>query len=313
MVVHLEGMGVNGCLLATLLEQCGVDFTWHDTRGKVNAWSASTGAIYPANSAKFGNDWACWQEWSAWHNRGYFGQHLERCHYWFSSKKPPHEGKYKIVAKHAGLNMAAVPSYHLDAQGFVHDLRARYKGYERKPEVIEGKVFFPEGIDAYIITHGFGARLDRAYWGWTRHVELEMDEAFHTQERAAFYFRPNKFVMAYAYPIAGTDRWYAGSSLHVQKPHALRDLDPRPKYERWKKQFLAITGNAVRIKAEHLFYTGWRPAAAHADQEWVREEAEGVYSLRPLWNSGIRHFPQQWFGLVERLGLSGPATMRTAA
>jgi hypothetical protein len=289
-------------MLAVHLERCGVDFTWHDTLSPINAWSASTGAIYPGGSMKFGPDRQCWEVWQRWSQDGYFGDMLEAANYWFGQKHPPHGGKYGVVAEHAGMRRAAVPSYHLNAQRFVPWVRERFRAWERKPN--EQGYLDLGAASIYLVSHGFGERFNRAYWGWTRLIELATEaELQQPWPRSAFYFRPNKFVMAYAYPVAGTNRWYAGSSLIMQRPGKLRDLDPYPKYEKWKAKFLQFTNGAATIVDEGIFLTGWRPAAAPADEVWLAEEHAGIYSLRPLWNSGIRHFPKQWAAVAKFLGL----------
>lgn len=297
--IHLEGMGFNGAMLALHLERCGVEFTWHDTLSPVNAWSASTGAIYPGGSTKFGPDWSCWQVWQRWHQEGLFGPWLEAANYWFGSKRPPHQGRYEVAAEHAGMRRAAVPSYHFNAQSFVPAMRQRFIKQQR----LVDEQAAPGSI--YIVTHGFGQRLHRAYWGWTRLIELDVDPELKSPwSRPCIYFRPNKFVMAYAYPVPNTNRWYAGSSLISQRLGAFRDLDPYPKYDRWKRLFLEFTSGAVRITDESIFLTGWRPAAAPTDGVWLAEHRPGwEYSLRPLWNSGIRHYPKQWAEVAKLLGL----------
>ena len=98
MRVHLEGMGLQGSLLLYLLQQknlANLELTWNDIDSPHTAWKASTGAIYPANSTKFGDDHACHQRWGEWHELGWFQPYLERCNFWFSQKSPPHGGKYR--------------------------------------------------------------------------------------------------------------------------------------------------------------------------------------------------------------------------
>jgi hypothetical protein len=164
----------------------------------------------------------------------------------------------------------------------------------------------PDG--PYIVTHGWGERLGHAYWGWTRLVELTVHpDAFLgvASHRPSFYFRPDRFSMAYAYPVPGTNWYYAGSNIIKQKIGKFKELDPVPKYERWKGIFEKHGEGFVTVGKEGPFLTGWRPAAREEDEAWVRIRGMKL-TLRPLWNSGIRHFPQQWSGVASCLGLDRP-------
>ena len=294
MKIHIEGMGISGCLLAVLLDRQGHTISWHDTDIQRVAWPACTGAIYPAGSLKFGPDWDCYEVWARWFKEGIFYPFIERANYWFAHQKPPHQGRYQFEGptKH-GLRMAVPPSFHLNAQKLVPWVRYHFSA-NQKPK--------PKDVDLYVISHGFGKRLSHVYWGWTRIVSLDYDTSVYgcREFRPAFYFRPNKFVMAYAYPVPHSwDEWYAGSSIYKQPANKRRCLEIEPKFERWLEQFLKLSGGAVRVYKAGAMFEGWRPAAA--DNDWVRSEGRKVVSLRPLWNSGIRHFPEQWRQLGARL------------
>ena len=92
MRIHFEGMGLQGAMTLTMAEAELPDFfdehevTWNDTDHPHTAWKASTGAIYPANSTKFGDDWACHQTWEDWFYADHFQRHLEQCNFWFNHK-----------------------------------------------------------------------------------------------------------------------------------------------------------------------------------------------------------------------------------
>lgn len=309
MKVHLEGMGLQGTLLAHRLHEYGVAFTWHDIDAEHTAWKASTGAIYPADSTNHGPDREAYNVWGAWYeNEKFEYQHLERSTgLVFCTKNPPHKGKYDVTSFSNGLSQGSQVSYHFNAQAFVPEMRQRYASV-RISTVAATETVKRNGAP-YIITHGWGARLDRAYWGWTRCVQLEYDSRFRNNaetggwvERPAFYFRPNRYVMAYAYPIPGGPWYYAGSSIIVQKKTALKPLEMYEKYTRWKRNFEELGKGMVKVRAEGSFLQGWRPAAAPSDEAWVRKTGN-IITLRPLWNSGIRHFPAQWQGVANLLGL----------
>lgn len=294
MEVHLEGMGIQGCLLAHTLARYGVRFSWHDTDAAHTAWKASTGAIYPADSTNHGPDRETWKVWKAWYEAGHFNPaHLEKsAGLVFLTKNPPHKGSYDWTPLLGDLKLGADPSFHLNAQTFVLDTRKRFHSQRR-----EGNGFG----HTYIVTHSWGARFHHAYWGWTRLVKLK-HPSVSVGGRPAFYLRPNRFTMAYAYPVPGTDWYYAGSNILKQAAGKLKELNPGPKYRLWKQNFTELALGEVQVVEEGAYLTGWRPAGAEDDTAWVRRKS-GVLTLRPLWNSGIRHFPAQWAGVAAQLGL----------
>jgi hypothetical protein len=301
MKVHLEGMGVNGCLLAHQLRRAGIEFTWHDDEvaSPINAWRASTGCIYPSGSTKFGPDELCYNVWRDWFNELQYAPWLERSNYVFMTKRPPHEGKYEFE-KVEGLHLGSLPSYHLNAQALVTSTRVAFCKDQLRPS--EGRRMVDEA-DVYIVTHGFGQRLGAVYWGWMRPVRLHYPDTFNVGGlRPCFYFRPDRVQMAYAYPIPNTDTWYAGSSIIKQKLGKEKSLDMEAKYERWKKMFQRLSGETVEVIEAGDCVEGWRPAAAPEDTAWLRKKGN-VITLRPLWNSGIRHFPFQWAALAKQLGV----------
>lgn len=298
MRVHLEGMGLGGALLAHRLKQRpNVELTWHDIDAPRTAWKASTGAIYPAGATNHGPDEACYNVWKSWHESGQFASsHLERSTgFVFCTNNAPHKGAYEHEAWAGDHLRSGAVSYHLNAQAFVEAQRNEF--------FKENDQYDADEVDVYIITHGFGSRLSHVYWGWTRLVELELyGKPLVGGDRPAFYFRKTRFEMAYAYPVPGTNWYYAGSSIIKQQPEKARDLDPVPKYERWKRIFERDGEGAVKVSREGKFLTGWRPAAAEEDTAWVKMRGN-VITLRPLWNSGIRHFPMQWGSVATCLGL----------
>lgn len=306
MRIHVEGMGVSGALLAVQLERHGVDFTWHDTEQKVSAWRASTGAVYPANSEKFGPDWACWQVWQRWYHEGLYDPHTERANFWFGHKgRPPHEGRYPVhePASEHGLRQAVPSSFHVNAQSLVPWARERYS-HRRLPTA-------PGDESHLIISHGWGRRLGHVYWGWAALIELAYDRSVYGagDRRPALYLRPSRVEMAYAYPVPGTPYWYAGSSIIKQRLEGIKELEVEGKYQRWLRLLERYSGGAMEIVGRSEVLQGWRPAAAVEDTAWLRVapmprgRVGTVMTLRPLWNSGIRHFPKQWAAVAAQLGI----------
>lgn len=300
MRLHLEGMGLQGALLAHALNRYGVPFTWNDTEAAVTAWKASTGAIYPAGATNHGPDHEAWKVWQAWYVDNYFDPaHLERSGgLVFCTKKPPHKGAYDFTEVGLNVRLGDAPSYHLNAQTFVPWVRERNRNGRRHNHVPDN------AQEMTIVTHGWGERYHHCYWGWTRLVKLKWARILQPDEnfRPAFYFRPSRFVMAYAYPRPGTDWYYAGSNIMKQAKGKEHELPLTPKYDRWKKAFENCALGQVHVTEEGECITGWRPAAADEDTAWVRRKGN-VLTLRPLWNSGIRHFPMQWAGVAPQLGL----------
>lgn len=296
MRIHLEGMGLQGSMIATLLARNGLDFTWNDTKESICAWPASTGAIYPSGSTKFGPDEKCRTVWAHWHQNKLFDNWTERATWCFSSVKPPHESKHRFHRIIDGrFGVLSAPSYHLNAQEMVAAARKRFANREDEQ---------PPNNCTKIVTHGWTERRAYCYWGWTRLVQLACTQPFMDHGRPAFYFRPNRFVMVYAYPVPGTAYHYAGSSLLKQALGKEKSLSVEPKYELWKKRFCEMSAGNVMIVQEGKMLEGWRPVCA--DSDWVRVVKEGPrkhITLRPLWNSGIRHFPAQWTQLIDALGI----------
>jgi hypothetical protein len=316
--VHVEGMGVTGSLLAYQLERLKYDWSWHDVDAPVTAWKACTGSIFPAGKPGSLDD-QCYQVWDRWAGpvplepRGglvgaalriaeqpYPARFLETGSYWFSTKSAPHGGSYQFdgPSQH-GLRCARPFSYHLNAQKFVPATRKHF---------IERHWDKPDKGDVYVVAHGFGDRLHHVLWGWAVPVKLRYADYYaQAGNRPCFYFREGRFVMAYAYPIPGTEWWYAGSSLIVQRvPKA---LEVQPKYERWKKTFERLSGGAVKVVDRGAELVGWRPAegGAHVDPLVKRSTRRFVngsviqLSVPPLWHSGIRHFPRVWQQLQTEL------------
>lgn len=307
--IHIEGMGLLGSLLAFQLGRFGVNFTWDDIDNpKIStAWPASTGAIYPAGSTKFGPDWACYKVWARWFNQlDGLQPHLERCRYVFGHKSTlPHEGKGLYNPSEPtvhGLRMGDVPSFHGNAQTLVPAVRKAITRQRKDPNWKIGQ----EGL-TIIRCHSFTEQMAYAYWGWTRLVELEYDSAYGDKhERPCFYFRPSKIQMAYAYPVPGTPYWYAGSSIIKQKLGKFKSLEMEPKYEKWKALFEQLCNGAARVSGESDFIEGWRPAPDNvtwpANTPWLRREGN-EWTIRPMWNNGWRHFPYLWQQIASTLGI----------
>lgn len=314
-MIHIVGMGIPGCLLAVLLDREGIDFTWEDRecspdpQGVIpvrTAWKASTGCIYPSGSTKFGPDEACREVWLNWCTSGLFEEAmepnvLEVANWIFNHKKPPHGGKYEFEQLAPNLRMATrAKSLHLNAQQLVVEVRRKFDARRRAFGT------YMRLTNATVIhTHGFTHRLSHVYWGWTRLVGLDYSGIeLRKGIRPAFYFREGLLNMSYAYPVPNTPYWYAGSSLIKQQPSAMKELDVEKHYQRWLKNFERMAGGHVKVlSADDTPMQGWRPASK--DEDWLQSRGCEIW-FRPLWNSGIRHFPMQWSELARLLAIRIP-------
>jgi len=284
--VHVEGMGLTGSLLAWWLERWGCDWTWHDTEAPVTAWRASTGAIFPAGT-RGSVDYethAAWASWLTARGAVYPRRFFEPATYWFNHKHPPHHGRYDCLAvgRH-GLQRAEPLSYHLNAQTFVKATRRQF-AKQRLP----GAAF---SASVTVVAHGFGKRLHHVVWGWTVPVELSYPTYMSGARRPCLYLREGRFVMAYAYPMPGTDprTWYAGSSLiHQREP---RELEVQPKFDRWRRLVKTLSRGAVKVLSYGGPRQGWRPAEAEPHCAPRVRRRGNVLEVPPLWHSGIRWFP----------------------
>jgi hypothetical protein len=273
-------MGLLGSHLARRLDERGTDFTWHDTRGKVAAWPASTGIVYPSGTQREAVNYERWVGYAA---AGFPEPDLvERCAYVFSTQGEPHgarHGQERVGA----LGISAREAIAVNVPAFVRRTRARYASRE-----LQG---CPQDARR-VVAHGFAARLDRVLWGWAVPVRLTWDPALAAAlqgRRPAVYLRKGRFVMAYAYPIPGTPFWWAGSSLITQRKP--KPLAIEPKYLRWKHTVEALSDGMVHIVGRGgLPVHGWRPAPARQDTALVRD-VDGVPHIRPMWNDGLRNSP----------------------
>ena len=305
--VHLEGMGVLGSLLALCLERAKVNFTWHDTEEDVTAWRASTGCVYPVLRAdsKSARGYSAWRNWwgvnlvpPRWHC-------VELAVPWFNGKTAPHQGGYEPCLEMKPGNMKCDPkvqSLHVNAQRLVPLARNMFKA-RRLP----GK---SSRAHHYVVAHGFGKRLDHYFWGWALPVKLEFRREFmlsHPAYRPSFYTRYKRFEMAYAYPIPGTELWYAGSSLIHQ--NTAKPLDAEKHYARWLGIFTRLTGGGIQVRAAGDYLQGWRPAGAKTASEKAAKDNQllvvrrgRVLEVPPLYHSGVRHAPlvvEQVFDMLK--------------
>lgn len=293
---HIDGMGVIGSLLAWRLSAMGERFTWWDTEEQVNAWRACTGIIYPSGDAFDMQNYRRWVETHQnypWNAIG--SNHLEMAMYWFSSKNPPHSGKYEVHSfDNIPLRLASLNSYHFNAQTFVAKTREHFEQYR----------FRSANPEVRFTAHGFNGRLGRYLWGWTALVELEFSEVYPDLHltRNALYLREGRYKIYYAYPCPGTPFHYVGTSLINQtRP---KELDIAPKFEKFERHLERATEGTVKVNHVDKFLQGWRPVAGGEDSGELAERHDRTVVVKPLWNSGVRHAPAVIDAVLKAGGLA---------
>lgn len=298
--VHLVGMGLLGSLTAWRLYKVGIPFTWWDTDSAVTAWKASTGCCYPSGGEV---DNQCYWQWRLWIKPQEFPtEFFEVCSYWVDSnqKSYPHGLQVDSETLIDPLRLGG-KSVHINSQGFVKFVRGKFKNLKREVQPRES---------VKVISHGFGERLERVLWGWTRLVKLQIDEQILELGRPSFYLRQNRFQFAYCYPVPNSAYWYAGSSLISQREP--KSLEILPKYESWRERFINLSGGLVRIMEEGETREGWRPKGKGllSESEGYRasglgvETYKGVIHCPSMASNGFRHFPAVWESLCKSLKIN---------
>lgn len=321
MNVHIEGMGVVGSALGWMLARAGVPFTWSDIDTRAGAtllqeayhgnphkaaWTSSTGAIYPSGNQR---DRECYQVWRSWASAGApwtrdLARTIETAAYWYVTKNAPHGGSDEPSLDLGHIRCHALPSYHLHVQRFVAGSRDAFAGKR-----VNDRAGAQPGA-RIVVAHGFNDRLQRVVWGWTRIVDLELDRRIYSglegAPRPCIYIRPNRYTLAYAYPLPGTPYWYAGSSLIVQK--TARELSTEDKYARWHNELVQHTGGFARVReVKTPILQAWRPSlgttADEAEEPLWSARADGSLVVMPLWHSGVRWLPAVLRAAAGALGL----------
>lgn len=284
-MIHVEGMGWLGSVIALNLADRDIPFTWHDADAAHVAWKACTGIVYPAGDDRSVADHAAWLSWAAapWLP----SDAVEICSYWFNHRNPPHGGRYKLGADLGWARMAAVPAVQVDVPTIVADARASFAGCRATAP--------PAGRHTLIRAHGFSDRLAGYVWGWSTLVELaypgDLAEA-STGGRPTFYGREGRFKMAYAYALPGRPTsWLAGSSLITQKQ--AKPLDAGKHFRSWQATFGRLMPEVDVINVGPTVQ-GWRPKPGPDDDGRVSVAAGEhglVITVPPLWHSGVRWAP----------------------
>lgn len=271
-MLHIEGLGVTGALIAEELLERGVDFTWSDTDSPWVAWHASTGCVYPSGH---GDLEAGRQAWRELYMRGRFLGLVELAPYLFAHKAPPHDGGYPF-SRRGALNLASPHALTVDVEGLVLAVRARIaeRRLERSPK---------NGV--VLVAHQTAERGDGYLWGWSARVRFREPDG--APARAVYTAKRHRFDNTYAYPVPGSDEWWAGSSLVLQKtPKERSDLGPL--LATWQVNAHALLG----LSDVEVLRTvqGWRPRPRTGDSGRVLRAANRV-TMSPAASSGVQLGP----------------------
>ena len=260
---HLEGMGLRGVLVASLLEQWGVDFSWCDIGDHFCAWPASTGTVLPNDPG-----YRLWMRGTWWPGI------WERAQWWKWTNGKPGAADHEV-------------SLHCNVPNLVQTVRERN---------ISRYHAFPEKGQPVLITHGFDA-CKWYVWGWSAQVQGPGGDA-----RKAYTVRKGRTEW-YAYPLAGTNTYLAGTAHAVQRLGKARQLDAEAHLLRWLDRVPPLLG--VDFRPFGPAKQGWRPQPKAEDltlEGKVRQVAVGPtlsaelpggrWQLRPGGARGLAGFPE---------------------
>jgi hypothetical protein len=273
-MIHVEGMGVLGSVLARHLTWLSIDWTWDDTDDPHAAWQASTGLVYPDADPAATADLHAWGLWSA---AGLFAaDELRPAAYVYAQKTPPHGGRYGVLDLGDGLHLANADCWQVDPPRLVANVRREHRDRRRNTA--------PPGA-TLIRAHG---RVWRHTWGWSAPVRLDTSALPELPHAPALIGRRIS-VNVYAYPMPSRPGWWrAGSAMYDQR--APRSLDADAHLTRWlidyKARFPTVPVVEVGAPVE-----GWRPRPAPDASPGVTRDDDGALRVPALWHSGVRRAP----------------------
>lgn len=299
-LIHLEGMGWLGSLVAHQLADDGVAFTWHDIDSPWVAWRASTGCVYPSGEPREARDHADWLRWvdKAWWPPGA----VEPVAYWFSHKAPPHGARCRLAGDLGWARLADIAAVQVDVPRVVEATRETYAARRRPGPPAEPHLL--------VRAHGFTERQKAYLWGFSAEVALEVDPALIEvcPLRPSFYANAGRNQVAYAYAAPGRPGvWLAGSSRCYQRQP--RELDAARHFERWERQFTAAFEGRLRVRTVGAYRQGWRPRPANADtgKPTVRPRRGNgpEVVLPPMCGNGVRCAPTLLAEVRQALARAG--------
>ena len=285
-VIHIEGMGLLGALLAHRLDQRGEAFTWNDIDTPYSAWYCCTGLAYPDADNRPGL--------VAWHKALADIPEAAPAPYLYAHKRPPHGAQDAIVEDFGKLRLGAINAVSLNVPAFVHRMRKEHRDHR--------DAIYPDRT--LVRCHTTPKRAGGYLWGWTAKVGLvfkdERVASIAAVHQPALYAKAHRFNLTYAYPIPGEQLWWAGSSLVGQKePKRVSDDRLQAYLDEWLFNAEMLLGVQGQVAGTVL--QGWRPKAAPGDSGRAVRHPDGTWSMPPLATDGMRNgllvvddFLDQW-------------------
>lgn len=286
-MIHIQGMGWVGSILALNLERRGVDFTWHDTDARRVAWRASNGVVYPDGDAEAQ---ACKTVWDGWAASGLLPSNIVApALFAYSQKSPPHGGAYKPIELWPGVHSSPPgEAYIVNVAGAVEYARTRFAD-QRLDSAPTGSVT--------VVTHGSSERCGGYDWGWTARTRLKLPKAAKRAIEQVggiqMYGRVNRFELAHATSIPGApDRFKIGTSSQ-NSPKSRPDAALAQFAKRIQQVEKLFPG--VKVLDAETPVEGWRPRNKRPDDtapRWTPNSAEPRLVLAPAGHNGVRFAPR---------------------
>lgn len=148
------------------------------------------------------------------------------------------------------------------------------------------------------MAHTTPERGDGYLWGWSARVRFVEREP-SGRGRAVYTAKKHRYNNTYAYPVPGTDQWWAGSTMQmVRSP---REREARAYVAEWVQNAADLLGlGAIEVGEVRQ---GWRPRRKKDDPGDVRREGYG-WSPPPVATSGIQTGPVIARELLRKAGLA---------
>lgn len=306
-MIHLQGMGVIGSLLAHTLREQRIKFTWSDTEEEHTAWQACTGAVYPTGESQELENYLRWQ-----HDINHdalppeITEHMEQAAWCYNGINPPHHGELAGVHSLTRGNAAVDPlvisdgiSYQFDMQSIVKATRTKFA--KRRTDGYSGS-------GDLIVTHG-SAQADKFVWGWSINCKLDFSAEFlETLDELGIGMRPTLYMrqvydMSYLYPHPRRqDLWYGGTATITQS--VPKSLDVQAHYRRFKDKVAERSGGHVTVAGgvKGTLVEGWRPKYSGGTVMPLAKRVAGrQIMLRPMGGNGVRFFPLLADAVLEQL------------
>lgn len=273
-MIHIEGMGLLGSMLARRLLGLERPFTWSDIDTEFAAWPCSTGLAYPSGDEHDMRGLARWQSMLA------AVPEAVSVPYVYAHKRPPHGGRYEIARDYGPMRRARPRAVALNVPEFVAATRV---------QAAECRTDARGRGDTLVVAHP-SVRTDGYLWGWAARVRLTLPAWLDDlgDEQPALYAKAHRFNLTYAYPIPGTGQWWAGSTLqHQRLPKRRGAVSVMKLVAEWYGNAADLLG--VTVDEMWPPVQGWRPRAFPGDRGHVAYDAgSDTWTMPPMATDGMR-------------------------